>query len=330
MEGWTGSYPEVTGYIVPTLYDAAEVLGDEQLASRAAEMTDWVLTLQLPDGAFPGSFVGRLSDARVFNTGQIIFGLMRTADKTGQRGYLEAAIRAGNWLVSIQDTDGCWRTSTLNGIPHAYNVRTAWSLARLAEVTGETRFRDAAVANARWTVRQQCPSGWFEKNAFVSNCDVVTLHTLCYCVRGLLEIGAMLENRTPECADLVASATHAADALHIAWTRDGAIAGTFGADWSSPDEWRCIPGEAQLAIVWMRLFQVTGAHKYWTAAVDLLERVKSAQFMDQGNADLDGGITGSLPINAPYERYCLVSWGPKFLIDALILKESASDDDRFG
>ena len=327
MEGWMGSYPEVTGYIVPTFYDAAELLGDEQLACRAAEMTDWLLSSQLPNGAFPGSFVGRLTDARVFNTGQIIFGLIRTADKTGQLGYLEAATRAGNWLVSVQGADGSWSESTLNGIPHTYNVRTAWSLARLAEVTGQSRFYDAAIANANWALRQQCPSGWFANNAFVRNCDVVTLHTLCYCMRGLLEVGAMSANRAPESEEWIASATRAADALLALWGRDGAMAGTFDSKWSSPDDWRCIPGEAQLAIVWMRLYEVSGEAKYETAAAELLDQVKSAQFMNHENVDLDGGLTGSLPINAPYERYCLVSWGPKFLIDALMLKGRISGEN---
>lgn len=330
MEGWTGSYPEVTGYIVPTFYDAAELLGDEHLASRAAAMTDWLLSLQLSNGAFPGSFVGRLTDARVFNTGQVIFGLIRTAEKTGQFGYLEAATRAGDWLVSVQDANGCWTKSTLNGIPHTYNVRTAWSLARLAEVTGESRFYEAAIANATWAVRQQYPSGWFVNNAFVNNCATVSLHTLCYCMRGLLEIGAMSEPRHHESADMIASATRAADALLAVWKRDGNMAGTFDAQWSSPDDWRCIPGEAQLAIVWMRLYQISGEDKYRSAAVELLDHVKSTQFMEPDNLDLDGGLSGSLPINAPYERYCLVSWGSKFLIDALILKGRASGEHPIG
>jgi hypothetical protein len=55
-------------------------------------------------------------------------------------------------------------------------------------------------------------------------------------------------------------------------------------------------------------------------AHELLEQVKAAQFIDSPDADLHGGISGSVPINGAYERYCLVNWGPKFLIDALILK----------
>ena len=81
-----------------------------------------------------------------------------------------------------------------------------------------------------------------------------------------------------------------------------------------------------MAIVWMRLSHILGERKYALAAAELLEHVKSAQFMDRRNGDLDGGLSGSLPINAPYERYCLVSWGPKFLIDALILKERVSSE----
>ena len=44
--------------------------------------------------------------------------------------------------------------------------------------------------------------------------------------------------------------------------------------------------------------------------------------VDETDMDLYGGVSGSVPIHAPYERYCLVSWGAKFLIDALNLKEN--------
>ena len=100
------------------------------------------------------------------------------------------------------------------------------------------------------------------------------------------------------------------------------VGGAYGRDWSVSVPWRCLPGEAQLAIVWMRLDQLAERDDYKETAVTLLDRVKAAQIIDEHNPDLHGGLTGALPINGDYERYCLVSWGPKFLIDAILLKES--------
>jgi len=71
----------------------------------------------------------------------------------------------------------------------------------------------------------------------------------------------------------------------------------------------------------MRLGELTTDSGYVTAAAGLLEHVKAAQFPDTDTPDIHGGLSGSLPIHAPYERYCLVSWGAKFLIDAIIMKE---------
>jgi hypothetical protein len=43
----------------------------------------------------------------------------------GRQECLAAAVRAGHWLLSQQDADGCWRRSEHNGMPHTYNSRSA-------------------------------------------------------------------------------------------------------------------------------------------------------------------------------------------------------------
>lgn len=321
LEGWQGSYPETTGYTISTLFDCAKRFDDAALGARAVEAAEWLRSCQLDDGSFPASFVDHLGPPRVFNTGQIIFGLVRAAEETKAERFVDAAIRAGNWLIEQQDSDGAWRRATLGRVAHAYNVRTAWALVRLASATGEPRYRDRAAAAAEWAVGRQCDSGWFEDNAFDAGADQANLHTISYCLRGLLEVGTATDHR-----DFVDSALRGARALHGLWRRDGYLAGAFRRDWSSLRRWRCVPGEAQLAIVWMRLDQISGRREFSDAAVALLERVKAAQFLNDPNPDICGGISGALPIDAPYERYCLVSWGAKFIIDALILKGSESGE----
>ena len=59
-------YAEVTGYFVPTLYE----WGEEQLAR---ECIHWLLSVQLPDGAFPAPD----GVPYTFDTAQVMRGRMR-------------------------------------------------------------------------------------------------------------------------------------------------------------------------------------------------------------------------------------------------------------
>jgi uncharacterized protein YyaL (SSP411 family) len=278
-------------------------------------MADWLLDQQLENGAFPGSFADSGAPARVFNTGQVIFGLVRASQENGGDNYIDAACRAGDWLVNCQDDDGCWRRNTYKSIPHTYNSRTAWAVLLLAKATSDQRYADAALANASWAMDQQCDSGWFRNNAFVPNVDHANLHTISYAARGLLELGALAEDHT-----FIAAARKTAERLLTHWNQGKSLGGSFREDWSSPVTWRCLTGEAQLCLIWQRLDQISGNIVFTPAANELLEQIKSAQLLDKQHDDLFGGLSGSYPINGDYERYCLVNWGAKFFIDALMLK----------
>src|ERR1700675_3156548 len=54
LTGYSESYPEVTGYIIPTLYDFGRLTGDPAARHAIYLATDWLLSLQMPSGAFPG------------------------------------------------------------------------------------------------------------------------------------------------------------------------------------------------------------------------------------------------------------------------------------
>jgi hypothetical protein len=60
IDGWAPSYPETTGYIVPTLL---ETRGDPlsfEMRRRATRMLDWLVSIQLPGGAFQGGRSGHV------------------------------------------------------------------------------------------------------------------------------------------------------------------------------------------------------------------------------------------------------------------------------
>ncbi len=108
-DGWLPSYPETSGYIVETFLAAARVLDRSDLEDRARRIIDWELSIQLPDGAFPGHFGEPGSQPVIFNTGQIMHGMLAGFVQLGRTECLESAARAGHWLARHQDADGCWR-----------------------------------------------------------------------------------------------------------------------------------------------------------------------------------------------------------------------------
>lgn len=312
---WGPPYPETTGYIIPTFFDYATYSGDDSFRTRAVRLANWLVTLQLQEGAFP---IGPLwpdweRAPLVFDTGQIIHGLVRAYEETGREDFLVSAQSAGTWLVDIQDADGAWRKYTSLGIVHTYNVRTAWSLLRLYRACQDSIYRDAAVRNLAWAMDDQDADGWF-RNAHFRPGEPPLTHTIAYTIEGLLESGVLLKDQ-----QVIGAAQRAADALRLRQSQDGFLRARYGPDWSSELTWSCLTGDAQMAILWLRLFQLVGDHSYLEAAKMANTYVKQAQNRTSTLQGVMGGIAGSHPIYEGYEPYRFLNWAAKFFADSLLL-----------
>ncbi len=112
--GWGTSYPETTGYIVPTLLAYADGRQDNQADEarcRARRMLDWLVSIQFREGGFQGGAIGASPVVPVtFNTGQILLGLAAGVRAFGDQ-YREPMRCAADWLVDSQAPEGCWRTN---------------------------------------------------------------------------------------------------------------------------------------------------------------------------------------------------------------------------
>lgn len=315
LGSWGPPYPETTGYIIPTFFDYAAYSGDDAFRTRAVRMANWLVTLQLPDGAFP---IGPLwpnweRAPLVFDTGQIIHGLVRVYEETGREDFLASARRAGDWLVAIQDPDGAWRKHTSLGIVHTYNVRTTWGLLRLYQASQEAPYRQAAVRNLTWAMADQDADGWFRNAHFRPGEDPLT-HTIAYTIEGLLESGVLLQDQ-----QVIEAARRAADALRQRQSQDGFLRARYGPGWRSDLSWSCLTGDAQMAILWQRLYQLTGEAGYLQAADLANTYVKQAHNRSARLPGVRGGIAGSQPIYADYEPYRNLNWAAKFFADSLLL-----------
>src|SRR5207248_3025895 len=100
--------------------------------------------------------------------------------------YLDAAVRAGDWLANTQESDGTWSRYNFQGHAATYNAEVDWALVRLSQVVGESRYAEAARRHLDWICAQQSTDGWFRNAGFRSD-DVPTTHTIAYTLRGLLE-----------------------------------------------------------------------------------------------------------------------------------------------
>lgn len=313
-DGWLPSYPETSGYIVETLLAAAPLLQRPDLRERAARILDWECSIQLPDGAFPGHFAEPGSRPVIFNTGQIMHGMIAGYQELGRAECLDAAVRAGHWMLDKQDPDGCWRRSVHNDIPHTYNTRSAWALLRIGLLSGEQTLVDAAVRNLDWACSQATASGWYRENAFERGQAPFT-HTIAYAMRGLLEGGVLLHEPR-----FIESTRCAAAALMQAQRADGWIAGQFDDDWRPVGRYTCLTGIAQIALNWQRLRQL-GAPGDWSGAIERAIRyLKQRHHIIGDGSPHDGGLAGSSPIWGRYSRFEYPNWAAKFFADALIME----------
>lgn len=322
---WVADYPETTGYIIPTFFDFYRLTKKEEYKIRAVKMADWECEVQMSQGAIQSGLVSQCQKTpTVFNTGQVILGWVRAFQETKDKKYLESFKRAADWLCEIQDTDGAWRKGSsliVKNSLNTYNTRVAWALLEVyfALPHSDHKYLNSAINNINWAIEQQNENGWFENNSFDDNSQPL-LHTIAYAISGILEAGILLKMEM-----FIKSATIAADALISKQLPDGSLYGKYNNNWFPTVKWSCLTGNAQMAIIWFELFEVTKNQKYLIAAKKMNNYLKTTQDLITSDLNIKGGIKGSQPIYGGYVSYCYINWAAKFFADGLILEERYSD-----
>jgi hypothetical protein len=316
INGWAVSYPETTGYIVPTLIAWGLRHGDAKVLDAARRMVDWLLSIQFPNGGFQGGVVDSRPLVPVtFNTGQILLGLASAASQWGDP-YLAAMNRAAKWLVDTQDSDGCWRLHpTPFAMPgeKAYETHVGWGLFEAARVESGNGYAESALANVRWALGLQRQNGWVEKCCLTDPSAPLT-HTLGYFLRGVMEAHGF----RPE-PFLLEAAQRTADGLIESIGDDGFLAGRLDEHWKGAVPWVCLTGSSQIAHSLLMLFRETGQVRYRDSAFALNCFVRRSVRID-GHADTRGAVKGSFPVAGDYGAFEFLNWAAKFFIDANVLE----------
>lgn len=311
---WFPSYPETTGYTIPTLLNGATALERWDLRDLAISLAEYLLASAEREGGIV-HWRDR-GEPVVFDTGQVIFGWLAAFDATGDARHLEAAKRAGDWLVAVQDPSGAWTRFQHLGVTKVIDTRVAWALLELSRRAGRAApHQRAAERNLDWALTQQEGNGWFQHCAFREGADPIT-HTLAYTAEGLLESGLLLGEER-----YVAAARRTADALLARQRPDGSLASTYDAAWRATRRSSCLTGDCQASRLWLGLHQLNGRKDYLTAARRTIDFVAGTQRLNSARLGVRGGIAGSHPIYGWYERFKYPNWAAKFFVDALLTLE---------
>jgi len=226
-------YPEVTGYFVPTLYACNE-------PELARTCTNWLLSIQLPGGAFPAPD----GVPYTFDTGQVARGLCAAAGDVP--GAEEALERACDWLLTQIEDNGRMTTPSIelwsdiaSDLIHLYVLPP---MVEASQLLGKKDYADAA--------RQVF--GYYKQQDDLLPFNRLS-HFHAYAMEALCELGEV---------DLARQGM--ADVSRLQG-RDGRVP-------AYPDvQWVCSTGMAQYAVVWYHLGEDARA----TRAIDYLVKIQN-------------------------------------------------------
>ncbi len=318
--GWRPSYPETTGYIIPTLIEYGHHANDNNIINRAIAMANWESEVQMPSGAVQGGMVTSAAQqkAAVFNTGMVLHGWTAAYRETGKEQFLNSGRRAADFLMNDLDEKGHYRSHggfVSQDTIKTYNVLCSWALYRFGEDSDDGAYKKAALKNGEATLRMQQTNGWF-RNCCLTQPDKPLTHTLGYTLQGLLELGILAGHD-----EFVLAAERGVNPLVQNIRKDGYLASRFDKNWKSKTRYSCLTGSAQVAIVLYRLAQIKNDESYSKAADQLIDFLKALQLKDCPDPNMNGAIAGSFPLLGEYMTAGYPNWATKYLLDALLLQD---------
>ena len=317
--GWLPSYPETTGYIVPSLLTYARRFGRPDVRDRAMRMARWELDIQMSNGACQGGRVCPPEEQTpaAFNTGMMLDGYLAAYEESGEQALLEAAHRAADYLLGDLDEHGQFRTPSSfvrPGESKTYCCLCAWPIFRFGQLIGDERYMEAAIRVIEGAIRLQQPNGWFASND-LDLPRAPLLHTIGYTLQGILEVG-ILAKRT----DFIESARRGTDPI-LAMCTSGYLPGRIRHDWLPVAFSSCLTGSAQVAIVAYRLQESLGEREYGEFADTVVDYLKALQSIRSTVPEIDGGLAGSFPLFGGYMTAGYPNWATKYFLDALMFQD---------
>jgi hypothetical protein len=320
MLGWSRAYPETSGYIATTLLDLSEYLSDEASRDAAIGLGDWLISIQEPEGCWRAGLYPYKSSASssVFNTGQILNGLVALSRRGCGERFRHSADRAAAWLAQGIDEQGVWQSGHYRGHQPDYYSFVAWPMLDYADLAGDAGASAAALRVIEHIKGHALSNGAFGRWGFEEQGPAFT-HTICYTLQGLIESHRFAG---PKAGILPAVAPAMERLRRQAELGNGRLWGAFDSAWKADKSYECLTGNAQLAICLLLLHRTEPDLRQVNAAAKLVERLCGLQSKGPVRA-LRGAVAGSNPLWGKYMRGRYPNWAVKFFADSLLLLDEA-------
>lgn len=206
-------YSEITGYGITTLLFLNSLKNDGLFIKCAEMAAEWVMKCAMhsrggvrarayntnPDNAY--SFDSNM--LYIFDSGMVLSSLVNLYLATKKEPYLRAAIKIGNFLLSMQKKDGLFyaaydanndqridtqeKWSTQSG---SYHAKLAIGLLDLYSANKDEAFKRSALDICNASLKEQQGNGRFITQ---QNEKSTHMHPHCYSAEGLLYAGIILE-----------------------------------------------------------------------------------------------------------------------------------------
>jgi hypothetical protein len=316
--GWSPPYPETTGYIIPTLLQAGATLKDSRYKEAALSTGQWLLSIQRPDGGWPGGMylAGRPKSPSVFNTAQIIEGMVALARLQPEGPWLLALVRAARWLADGVDTEGLWQMGNYRvGVNPSYYTQVAWPMLQAWQLCRDYTVRTAAERVLARIVALRTRHGSIANWGFDPG-KPAYIHTIGYTLRGLIESAYALdkwEAYGEPCEDALERLVRKAE------FSNGRLPGAYHDNWRPVNWYSCLTGNSQVALCLMRFENRATDLRLVNAAAKLVDNVCANQrIVGLRNASY-GAISGSAPFWGRYMFIRYPNWAAKYHADSLMM-----------
>ena len=314
--GWSKPYPETTGYLIPTLIRISKSLDAPKYSDAALSIGQWLLDIQSQNGSWHGGLHPSAgSEGSVFNTGQILKGMMALFHFTGDQTFLTAADRGANWLASGVDINGLWPAGDYRASETpSYYSHVAWPMLEVWKSTQSTSQRTAAERFLDAALERKLPNGAIARWGFDDEGSAFT-HTIAYTIRGFQEssrlIGDYCKYGKPmeEILDFFVKKSE---------LTNGRVPGEFNEALVGNKNYVCLTGNAQLAICVLLMEQQIHDLRLVNAAAKMIDFIGSVQFSSRLIKPLRGGVAGSYPLWGRYMFMRYPNWSAKYYCDSLM------------
>jgi hypothetical protein len=354
-------YNEITGYAVNAFITIYNWMGEEKYLQYAKDAADYLISLQskksqnyeygginhslkLPD-------LGSIKNYFSFDNAVILHGMANLFSITKEDRYYKACFELSKFLLKMQKEDGSFYSfyeSENKIIEHAndefwfddgcLHVKNAIGLLWFAYISGEQKYRNAALKICDWGTRLLDKDGLFWAN---TKKRYVFTHAHCYATEGYLYAYYFTED--PKYLDI---AQKAGDALIRIQNNDGSLYRIYKNKilmknlygnrhrmsvkrWHREKKypWKTIDATSQAARIWTLLYSIEKNKKYLDAAEKAARFLSKHQVLNHHDKNMHGGLyyqlcdqfnNGEMKLNGG-----MYTWCTQFSLSAFMLFKSA-------